>query len=250
MARVLFGIIAAVFVYGLWFTPSAVGDRLGLRRFLTPEITGTTRVGQHFAMSNGGLSAIELRPAAVGEVAGVLRFTLVNENRIVHTAELPAADFVRDERFTFVFPPQPDSRGRDYELYIDSSPEQPATGVALWATRGDRVPGAWLIINSASRWASLAFQTHTPNSTPLIYRVVQSSGARRVRLLFVLGCLIGTWLLVGVILRAIATMPEPAGGDPVEPSRRPAPIRETGAYASAGVSVAAKDLPHAEEKVS
>ena len=217
-----------VLVWGLWPTYPTIGDSVGLRRFRTPEIPSVSRLGQRFVMNAGGLSAIEVRPAVIGEAVGVLRLTLVSEERVVHTADVPAKQFTQDGRFVFTFPPQRESGGRPYELYIDSSPQQPASGVALWATKGDRVTEGWLIINRASRWANLAFQTHTPATTPFIHRILQSSGAQRVRLLFVLGCLIGIWLLVGVILRTIATMP--AG--------EAAPASDT-----------LKDAPYPEERV-
>jgi hypothetical protein len=210
-ANALWLLLAAVLVWGLWFAPSATGDRLGLRRFKTPVVAGDVRVAEQFVMRERDLTGVEIRPAAIGSVGGLLRltFTDLTSGTVIRAADIPAADLVRDRSFLFAVDRIQESRGHWFELAITSSPEQPASGVAFWATRGDRLGNAMLLINGAERWADLAFQSHTP-VTSAVGLLQRSSGFNRIRQAIVLAGIFVIWLLVGVVLRMLAAAPADA----------------------------------------
>jgi hypothetical protein len=205
-ANALWVLIAVVMLWGLLYTPPTTGDRLGLRRFRTPIVAGGARVAEQFVMRERNLTGVEIRPAVMGPVSGALRVTLTDltSGKLVRVADIPAADLVRDRSFVFAVGRIADSRGHWFELAIASSPEQPAGGIAFWATRGDRLDNAMLLINGVERWADLAFQSHTP-LTSVLGLLLRSSGTDRVRQAIVLAGLVAIWLLVGVVLRMLAT---------------------------------------------
>ena len=207
-ANALWMLIAVVMLWGLWYTPSTTGDRLGLRRFRTPVVAGDVRVAEQFVMRERSLTGVEIRPAVVGPVSGALRVILTDQTSgmVVRAADIPAADFARDRSYVFAVDRVEDSRGHWFELAIVSSPEQPAGGVAFWATRGDRLGNATLLINGVERWADLAFQSHTPVTSAIgLFR--RSSGTDRMRQAIVLAGVVVVWLLVGVVLRMPAAAP-------------------------------------------
>src|SRR6266849_8882983 len=70
----LFLVLAATTGVGYMF--SDTGDRLGIRRFVTPEITPAWRIAERFRMNTDGLRAITIRPAVVGAPEGRVRFEL------------------------------------------------------------------------------------------------------------------------------------------------------------------------------
>jgi hypothetical protein len=151
--------------------PPLPGDRPGWRRFQTPPIEGTLHIGELFTMSRPSLAAIDIRPVAVGPVRGRIRLALRTAGDGVtpvdiRSAEVDAADVVRNGAYRFEFAPVHDSAGRRYRLEISSSAESPSSGVALWATKGDRLEDATLMVNGMERWAELAFQTHSATVPP------------------------------------------------------------------------------------
>jgi hypothetical protein len=188
--------LLGVFLLGALFVPpSPVGSSLGLRSFLTPEVNSRWRVAQRFRMDTADLSRIEFQPQAVGPVSGRYRLTLIDRatsNRRV--ADVAAADLVRRPRYTFVFDPLADSRGHEFELEIASASSTDAgQGVALWATKGNRLDHGSLLINARPRWASLAFRTGpSPDS---LFRALMQGGDpdRPPRWLAVVG-LLASWV--------------------------------------------------------
>lgn len=156
--------IGALIVAALVVPPGHAGDSLGVRRFLTPEVGRDWRIAQAFRMNAPRLEAIELRASAVGPVSGSLQLRLHDESGTVErVAHVRAADLVRGDSYMFGFAPIEESDGRWLRLEVLPSPDAPGRGVALWATKGERLePPAGLLINDTPRWASLAFQTHVP----------------------------------------------------------------------------------------
>jgi hypothetical protein len=177
------------------------GDSLGLRRFLTPAVDARWRIGQTFRMNADGLEGIVVRASAVGDVRGSVVLRLLDEEgAILRDATVPAAALVRDEAYDFRFSPIDDSNGRWFRLDVASSSADPAAGVALWATKGERLErGASLRINDVPRWASLAFETRAPRRTPLWSALTSPDPARPPQWLWVVG-VVACWLAVRAVL--------------------------------------------------
>lgn len=187
----------------LVFPPETVGDDLGLRRFLTPEITGGVRVAQRFVMDAPDLHAIEISAAAVGPVSGTVRLALrdARSGDVYASEEIPAQALVGDSVFVFRFAPQPVSFAREYRLEVTAAAENPSRGVALWATKGDRLADGGLLLNDRPRWASLAFQTRTPARAPIV-AMLGGSGRPGHWLAFI--ALAGAWVALRFVLKAVA----------------------------------------------
>ena len=169
LANRLWLLLGVALVWGLWYVPATTGDALGVRRFRTPEIAGSTRIAQQFVMRERMLTGIEVRPSVVGDVAGSLHFTVTDltTEQVIQSVDVSARDVVKDDRFNMWFGRIDDSRGHWFELSVTSSSAVPARGVAFWATRGERLDNAMLLINGAERWADLAFRARTPTTSML-----------------------------------------------------------------------------------
>ena len=156
---------------GAFSGPAPTGDRLGLRRFVTPEVAGATRISEQFVMNRAGLQAIAVRAAAVGRVDGEISVELwqvrTHTASIVRRGVLRASDLVASDAYQFTFPPLSNSKDTMYRLVLASSSERPSHGVAFWATKGDRLHGATLMYGTIPRWADLAFRTDTVPPPPL-----------------------------------------------------------------------------------
>jgi hypothetical protein len=175
------------------------GDRLGIRRFVTPEIASEWRIGELFRMNTGGLHAITIRPAVVGSPAGRVRLELRSVTphaaRVFRSAEVSAAEFAASDTYRFEFAPIPDSRDVIYRLDILSSPDAPSRGVALRATRGERLTNGVLLINGVERWADLAFETDSTQGR-----------AATVKALAALTVLATAWMAFALLLREIISL--------------------------------------------
>ena len=193
-AAVLFVVVAAL--AGVGQTLGETGDRLGIRRFVAPEIVPEWRVAQRFKMKTGGLRAVTIQPAVVGSPEGRVRLELRSMTphaaRVFRSAEVSAAELARTDTYRFEFAPIPDSRDVFYQLAVVSSPDAPSRGVALRATRGERLAGGALFINDVERWADLAFETDATQGRIAIIKVLAS--------LAVLGV---AWMAFALLLREI-----------------------------------------------
>lgn len=198
-------LLGLALVWGFWYSPSTTGDGPGLRRFRTPEISGTTRIAQQFVMRERMLTGIDVRPSVVGEVGGSLQFMVTDQTdeRLIQLVNIPARDVVKQTWFPLTIGRIDDSSGHWFELAVASAPEDPARGVAFWATRGDRLDNAMLFINGAERWADLAFRTHT---TTMSMRDGLTQRANVLPRMIIALALIAVWALVGVLLRTVAGM--------------------------------------------
>ena len=190
-------------------TPSVTlpSDDLGLRRFQTPQLNPGVLLGQTFSMPGDGLYAIEVFPVAVGErVSGSVLFVLydVTEGHVVRVrGGVVAADsLLQSPSYRFEFPPISDSADHSYRL--DIAPVQ-AEGVAFWATKGERYAGGSLRVNSQDRWADLGFRIYAP--APSNWQLLMTlSEDRPARGYIVMGASTVIWLLLGLLVRAIAEM--------------------------------------------
>ena len=190
-------------------TAALPSDGLGVRRFLVP-IDETTTLSQTFVMTADRLHAIDVLAATTAEpVSGDLRFELYDISRsvvLVHRADVPAEDVVRAATYRLEFPLFEQSARVVYRLDVLASPSRPATGVALWATKGRRYAGGAMFINERERWADLAFTTISPAGRSIWRRLMDAPPARHGVPLgpVVIGALIGYWIALGVVLRLLA----------------------------------------------
>jgi hypothetical protein len=198
------GAIGIVVLTTLFLPARSIGDTLGLRRFLTPPLDGRWGTGQRFRMDARDLSGIEIRASAVGPIGGRFRLTLHDrEYPNERSTEVSAADLVREDRYVFSFDPIHDSRGHEFQLDISPVPADPGRGVALWATKGDRLDrGGGLLINAKPRWASLAFQTHT-GAVSMFRALLRGGDADRPPQWLALAGLLGSWIALGFVLKSI-----------------------------------------------
>jgi hypothetical protein len=193
------------------------GDAPGLRRFQTPAVGTSLTLSQTFQVPVGGLQAIELVPGDDASGAeGDLRFDLYetfprSSDVPVRSGTVPAA-MVRPPAYRFEFAPIPDSKERSYRLDIVAPSGQ---GPAFWATKGDRYEGGAMYANGRERWADLSFRVDAP--VPTIWgRLMMLRETNPVRAYLVIGALFALWIVVGLMLRAIETLPGlMASADPV-----------------------------------
>ena len=207
------GGLGIILLWTLFASSSTTGDALGIRRFLTPDLGGRWRVAQRFTMNADEFSAIEIRAQAIGPVSG--RFLLTLRDRTVpneRRTEIAAADFVGDDRYVFSFDPIHASQGHAFELDIAPVTTDPGRGVALRATKGNRLEDGGLVLENQERWASLAFQTYTPAGT-LFRSLTQAVDPERPpRWLTLVGLLV-SWIALRFVLQGLvraATEHEPA----------------------------------------
>jgi hypothetical protein len=206
MALPLAAVVGLPILYsaGAFAPRQPAGDSLGSRRFRTPEITAATRIGERFTMNASGLLAIRVHAVAVGTVAGRVRVelrSLEEDGQVIRRADVPAANLVGGETYRFAFPAIADSNGHVYRLDLSSSPEAPSRGVALWATSGERLPSASLIVDGNERQADLAFQTE---ATEVLPAPIPLPNVRRGKVQIALTALSLAWCGVFLAVRALA----------------------------------------------
>ena len=197
-------LLTGVTLCAVLLTPySSAHDRLGLRRFSTPEVTPKVQVGQRFRMDANGLNGFEFRARAVAPVGGRFQLTLraLGAPSVERRGLVRAEELVRSSSYVFRFAPLDNSADRLFEFRVASLPTDPGRGVALLATRGDRVADGGALFNDALRWASLAFETHTTAETPLWALLHPPDPDRPPRWLALVSLLIG-WILLRFVLRA------------------------------------------------
>ena len=179
------------------FDEALPGRPLGFNRFQTPEIGVDRRMSQRFFMIEPNLSGVDIRPVAIGPVQGKVQLELraIRDDSavVVRGTEVSAEDLVRADTYRFNFDPILDSRGHSYRLDILSSPESPAGGVALWATKGPRFNDGYLSVNGLERYANLAYRPYVPRPP------------RRNVIPFALVALAVSWIALIVLLRELAS---------------------------------------------
>jgi hypothetical protein len=165
-------------------------------------------------MNERNLRAIEIQPAAIGAPGGTLRLTLTDLNGgAVRHADVKTADFVRQDTYTFSFPPIVDSEKHPFLLEITSSPDDPAKGAALWATKGSRNEEAVLRFNGVDRWGDLAFQAHAGITSELTALLTLREPGRPPHWLGLVAIVLA-WLGLGALLHKVAGMrDEPPAGE-------------------------------------
>lgn len=188
--------------------PGTPGNGAFLRRFTTPEIRREYTFAQRFRMNRDGLNAIEFHPTSAGSLAsGEIRFALVDmtdddRERVVRTGGVPWTSVVNRSSYRFEFAPIADSRHKSYRFEISATAAN--SGVALVAAKGvDRYPDNAMAVNGRVRWAGLIYQTTTvtPSTLSALWTGRTDGGVPGK---VVLALLFGNWLLIGLLLRALA----------------------------------------------
>jgi hypothetical protein len=166
----------------------------------TPEIREGVHLGERFNMYADGLTAIELWPVRLGEPRGKVQLRIAIGSSLpapsFQTVEIPAADFVRGSSFRFRFAPYPHSKNEQFVFDVAPSADEPSSGVALWASKGEGNREDVLLFNGEARFADLVYQTRVvvppPSVRPPLRRAVW----------YALGLLVLAWLMVPRLMRA------------------------------------------------
>jgi len=159
-------LVAAAAAVSLTVRPAVLpADDVGWRKFQVP-VNGEIAVSQTFAMTADGLHGVEVQAEAVGEApSGILAYELTETGSgVVRQGEIPVARALSSQAFTVEFEPIEDSKDAAYRFDLSSSHSQPASGIAVWATKGDRYRDGALQINGRDRWADLAFKALAPGA--------------------------------------------------------------------------------------
>ena len=183
------------------------GDEVGLRKFQVP-VNAETAVSQTFAMTADGLHGFEFEPQALGGApSGRLTYELTETGSgVVRQGELPVARALSSSSYTVEFEPIEDSKDAVYRFDLASSPSEPATGIAVWATKGDRYPNGAMQINGRDRWGDLAFKVLAPGARSAWTRLIamQSPPPGISSRAVILAALAVYLLMSGFVLRAFS----------------------------------------------
>jgi hypothetical protein len=202
-------LVAAVAGISLIVRPVVLpADDVGVRGFQVP-VTGDIAVSQTFSMTADGLHGVQVRPEAVGDApSGALTYELMEAGSgVVRRGEIPVTRVLASPSpFTVEFEPIEDSKDALYRFDLSSSPSEPAKGIAVWATKGDRYAGGTLLINGRDRWADLAFKALAPGAQSDWERLVsmQSPPPGVSSRTAILARLAVYLLLCGFVLRAFS----------------------------------------------
>jgi hypothetical protein len=207
LATVSWWAVAAIVLVIVTAPRDSVGDGLGLKRFLTPEVSHEWVIGQRFRMDSRNLQAIEIQAEPVGAVAGSFVLTLrdLDAGGVVRTRQVAAADLVGSGSYMFRFPPIEQSAGHLFHFELAPAATSSGRGVALRATKGARLDEGGLLINDQPRWASLAFQTHTP-AVSLLRAMVRGDDPDPAPKWLALVGLFGSWIALRFVFKAVAAM--------------------------------------------
>lgn len=139
-------------------------------------------------------------------MSGALRFELhdFTDGVRILSRYVPAAELGRGRGYRLAFDRQRDSLGREFRLDVSApDPTRLATGVALWANKGDAYDAGVLFINDRERWADLAFTTHAPAGRSHLAKIAAfSTGASgTARGFLTLLAMAAYWVVLAVVLR-------------------------------------------------
>ena len=208
--RWIFGwaLVATAAAISLTVRPAVLpADAVGWRKFQVP-VNGEIAVSQTFSMTADGLHGVEVHAEAVGEApSGILTYELTETGSgVVRQGEIPVARALTSSAFTVEFEPIEDSKDAVYRFDLSSSQSEPANGIAVWATKGDRYPDGALQINGRDRWADLAFKALAPGAQSDWERLVsmQSPPPGISSRTAILAALAVYMLMCGFVLRAFS----------------------------------------------
>jgi hypothetical protein len=139
-----------------WGNP--IGDQL------SPKIAGDTQVGQGFTALYPGLYAVDVmlvRDAAAGPQPITFHLkTWLASPEDLWTAEFDGNTISPDRPTRFEFPPRPDSQGRPFYFFLESTASQPGSGMAVRYGLNVELERGTAYLNGQPIGGSLQFQTH------------------------------------------------------------------------------------------
>jgi hypothetical protein len=222
--------LGVFYLFGLSLPIAALpADTPGIRRFRTPPVGPGIVLSQTFRMTVSDLRAVEFRPVPTGaDARGFVEVSLVEvaggTERRVAAARLDAATLLQSQWHRLSFEPVAESRGRDYRLDIRSAEDRPASGVAVWATRGTRYGGGALLINGTERWADMGFRAVAAN--PAVWQALAAGSSTRLGIpagVAIIAMFLLQWVVLGTILRYFLPGVRERAVDQVSVSPAPVP---------------------------
>ena len=129
----------------------------------TPIIVGSTTVGQTFVSRRKGLSAVEVLLVVYGETGapgGQLVFHLRSapgDATDLVTIARDTGSLTHNQPLRFTFDPLPDSEGRSYYFFLESSSD---TRVGVWYNSVDAYGEGTLFLNGEPQPGDLQFKTY------------------------------------------------------------------------------------------
>ncbi len=125
------------------------------------ELTGRKRIGQHFTARLDGLCRVDVSVGTYGrrntrDIIFHLKTSPTAPDDLA-TVQINASMLSDQGYVSFLFPPQPDSRGRSYYFIIESPDSVPGDAITLWAYHEADVPDAHLDQNGRIRRGHLIF---------------------------------------------------------------------------------------------
>jgi hypothetical protein len=131
---------------------------------LSPEVTGSTHVGQAWRAPLPGLYRIEVSLQPPATAAGrALTFHLrpgVGATSDLWTATLDTGQLVAGSPYAVEFGPLRDSKGQEFYFYLESTESQPGEGVRVVYGPGSVLDGGSAYVDGQQVAGNLAFQTH------------------------------------------------------------------------------------------
>ncbi len=130
----------------------------------TVELNSSTVIAQTFTAPGDNMAAVRVMFSRLNRQGrGTIDFALAergNPTRVMRRASLSLDSIDDNARYCFVFPPLPDSQGKEYLLSV-SAPALPAgSGIALWQDPEDGCPGGELTVNGTPAVGDLYFSTY------------------------------------------------------------------------------------------
>ena len=152
-----------------------------VRRYVLGEIYDGYRVEQRMLVKANGFSSVTIhpRPASASPTGTVVLqvrdITRGGSGEVVKRTVTPLPSLAQTASFTIHFPPQP-SFYREYALEITVEGGSDGQGVGFLASRGQGYRDAILLINGATRWGDLIFETTVEEAAPNFQVIARQLG--------------------------------------------------------------------------
>jgi hypothetical protein len=130
----------------------------------TPALNSSTTIGQTFVSPENNLCAVRVMFSNEGhQPHGELRFTLQEvdtHNRVLCQIIVPTEKIEELNKYYFIFPPIPDSRGKRYQFSFDTQAMGQHNGNSLWFEADNCYHEGKLFINGNPVSGALYFTTY------------------------------------------------------------------------------------------
>lgn len=162
----LWAIIACVLLVGLaGCTLDNVAARQEKTTGLWDELVSGETYGQSFVCAQDHLYRIDLSTATYARVNSapvILHLQMSPEtNTDILTVTLPGPEIQNERPTVFEFPPLPDSRGKPYYFYIESSGALPGDAITVYANANDQYAGGTAYRNGQAVDGDLVFTAYS-----------------------------------------------------------------------------------------